>query len=167
MIPPSDYSSHSASRRHNFESTSKTYNILTPRQRTRKRTASHTTNHNETNTHKNLLPPYKYDTLQLVFLTTHHENIKTYDNEFTLYKIPIYIIKKRNNHHAHDKYLYRRWNNNPTARSKTKRTRKTNQRLLVTAKDDTSVTPTLETLCTQDKQISHSTNFANDTILSP
>ena len=112
-------------------------------------------------THKDPRPPYKYDTLQLPFLTTHYEYTKEYTDEFTLYTVPHYITRKT--HPGHDNYLYRRWNN-PTARSK--KTRKTTQRLPVTTKDDTSVTPTLDTLPTLDTRSSHQTNIDPDTILS-
>ena len=73
----------------------------------------------------------------------------------------------RKKHPSHDDYLYRRWNN-LTARSNTKRTHKTNQRLPTrsSTKDDTSVSPTLQTLCTQDTRSSHQTNLDNDAILS-
>ena len=126
--------------------------------------SKHATTTTMKETHNDPQPTYKYDTLQLLFLTTHHENIKTYDNKFTLYKIPTYIIKKRNNHRAHDEYLYRRWNTPTAHKHKTKKTRK-NQRLSVT-KDDTSVTPTLKTLSTIDTHSSHQNNIATDAILN-
>ena len=74
-----------------------------------------------------------------------------------LYTVLHYITRKKNP--SHDNYLYRRWNN-PTAHkhNKTKKTRTKHQRLLVITKDDTSVTPTLETLCTQDTQSSNQTD---------
>ena len=104
---------------------------------------------------------YKYDnTLHLLFLTTHYENTNEYIHEFHLYTVPHYITRKK--HPGHDNYLYRRWNNPSTARSKTKKTRKPNQHLLVsTTKDDTSVTPTLETLCTNDTNTPHQHGNAN------
>ena len=78
-----------------------------------------------------------------------------------------HIIKKRDNHHAHDEYLYRRWNNSTIHTiKKTKKTRTKHQRLPITTKDDTSVTPTLETLSTLDTRSSHPTNTDTDTILS-
>ena len=108
--------------------------------------------------------PYMYDTLQLLFLTTHYETSTInnyYTDEFSLYTVPHYITRKKNP--SHDNYLYRRWNN-PAARSKKTRTK--HQRLPVTTKDDTSVTPTLETLSTLDTRSSHQTNIDPDTILS-
>ena len=107
-------------------------------------------------THEDPPPPYMYDTLQLLFLTTHYENTNEYIDAFPLYTVPHYITRKK--HPSHDNYLYRRWNN-PTAHSK--KTRKTNQRILArsaTTKDDTSVTPTLQTLCTQDTRSSTQTD---------
>ena len=107
--------------------------------------------------------PTSIDTLQLLFLTTHYESADNYVDEFPLYKVPHYITRKKK-HPSHDNYLYRRWNN-PTVSSK--KTRKTHQRNLVrSTKDDTSVTPTLETLSTLDTRTSHPTNIDNDTILS-
>ena len=100
--------------------------------------------------------PYMYDTLQLMFLTTYYDNTKNYVDEFPSYTVPHYITRKKQ-HPSHDNYLYRRWNN-PTARSnKTKKTRTKHRCPLVTTKDDTSVTPTLETLCTQDTRSSSQT----------
>ena len=113
-------------------------------------------------THEDSQPPYKYDTLQLSFLNTHYENTQDYNDEFPLYTVPQYITRKK--HPSRDNYLYRRWNN-PTVRSTTKKTR--TKRLTIehsTTKDDTSVTTTLQTLCTQDTQSSHPPNI--DTILS-
>ena len=85
--------------------------------------------------------------------------------KFPLYKVPPSIIKKRNNHRAHDEYLYRRWNNTTTNKhkTKTKKTRTKHQRLLTrsTTKDDTSVTPTLETLCTIDTNTPNQNGDAN------
>ena len=110
-------------------------------------------------------PPYTTNLLKLLFLTTHYKS-DDYTDQFPLYTVPHYITRKK--HPGHDNYLYQRWNN-LTARSKTKKTHKTNQRLVVkrsTTKDDTSVTSTLKTLCTQDTRFSHSNNVANDTILS-
>ena len=121
----------------------------------------HTTTKEE---HKDSSPAYTYDTLQLLFLNTHYENTQDYKNEFPLYKVPQYIIRKK--HPSHDDYLYRRWNT-PTVRRTTKKTR--TKRLNVkhsSNKDDTSVTPTLQTLCTQDTRSSHQTNIETDTILS-
>ena len=117
-------------------------------------------------THKDPQIPYRYDTLQLLFLTTHYDNTKDYVDEFPLYTVPHYITRKK--HPGHDNYLYRRWNN-PTASHKhtTKKTR--TKRLLAkhsTAKDDTSITPTLNTLSTLDTRSSHPTNIDPDTILS-
>ena len=105
-------------------------------------------------THKDPQIPYRYDTLQLLFLTTHYDNTKDYVDEFPLYTVPHYITRKK--HPGHDNYLYRRWNN-PTASHKhtTKKTRTKHQRLLVTTKDDTSTTPTLETLSTTDTSTCH------------
>ena len=62
----------------------------------------------------------------------------------------IYITRKK--HPSYDNYLYRRWNNPTVRKHKTKKTPKRNQRVLTrsTTKDDTSVTPTLETLCKID-----------------
>ena len=73
----------------------------------------------------------------------------------------------------HDAFLQHRWNNanknnKPTVhlhKTKTKKTCTKHQRLLVT-KDDTSVTPTLETICTLDTSSSHH-NENEDTILMP
>ena len=127
-------------------------------QATTTNTSKHTT---MKHTHKDPQPPYTYDTLQLSFLTTHYE-INDYYDEFPLYTVPPYI--KRKKHPSHDNYLYRRWNN-PT-RTKTKKTRTKHQRLPVTTMDDTSVTPTLETLRTIDTHSSHPTNIDPDTILS-
>ena len=114
-------------------------------------------------------PPQKYDTLQLLFLTTHHKNIKAYDDEFTLYKIPTYITKKRNNHHAHDKYLYRRWIN-PNSR-KTKKPCCITPIAATSAptpKDDLSVAHTLQTLLPTKSTHTHTShqhgNF--DTLIS-
>ena len=115
-------------------------------------------------THKVSPPPYTYNNLiQLLFLTTHDET-KTNNcvDDFPLYTVPHYITQKR--HSGHDNYLYRRWNNPTAHKYKTKKTR-TNQHLFVT-KDDTSITPTLETLYTLDKHFLHPINVANDTILS-
>ena len=50
--------------------------------------------------------------------------------------------------------------------TKTKKTRTKHQRLPVTTTDNTSVTPTLETLCTIEIRSSHPTNIDSDTILS-
>ena len=125
------------------------------------------TKHTTTKEHKDSSPTYMYDTLQLLFLTTHYETrTNDYVDEFPLYTVPHYITRKK--HPGHDNYLYQRWNN-PTARSKTKKTCKSNQHLLVkhsTAKDDSSVTPTLETLCTTDTRTSNPTNIDTDAILS-
>ena len=110
------------------------------------------------------LSPYMYDTLQLLFLTTHYESADDYVDEFPLYIVPHYITRKKK-HPSHDNYLYRRWNNPATHKHKTKKTRTIRQRL-ATTKDDTSVTPTLETLSTLDTRTSHPTNIDNDTILS-
>ena len=105
------------------------------------------------------------DILQLLFLTTHYETTSNddYTKEFPLYTVPHYITRKK--HPSHDNYLYRRWNN-PTARSK--KTRKTNRHILAhsTTKDDSSVTPTLETLYTLDTRSSHPTTTDTDAILS-
>ena len=168
MIHPTNYSSHSALKTVQFQNRLQAaQHIDTTPQATPQATLQHTTTKHTltTMTNEDSPPPYKYDTLQLLFLTTHHKNIKAYDNEFTPYNISTYITKKRNNHRAHDEYLYQRWTN-PTARSK--KTRKTNQRNLVcsTTKDDTSVTPTLTTLSTLDTRSSHPTNIDTDTILS-
>ena len=79
----------------------------------------------------------------------------------------------------HDAFLYHRWNNsNKNTRTirpgKNKQTLDANSdtiahtRTETLVKDDSSVTPTLETLCTLDTldtRLSHSTNVANDTIL--
>ena len=91
-----------------------------------------------------------YDTLQLSFLTTHYESADDYTVAFPLYTVPHYITRKKNP--SHDNYLYRRWNNPTVRKHKTKKTPKRNQRVLTrsTTKDDTSVTPTLETLCKID-----------------
>ena len=125
-----------------------------------------TTTHTHTHTHKDPTPPYKYNTLQLSFLTTHCENTNEYIDEFPLYTVPQYITQKK--HPSHDNYLYRRWNNPTEDKHQTKKTRKTNQstHTRTTTKDDTSVTPTLQTLCTQDTRSSHQTNLDPDTILS-
>ena len=92
------------------------------------------------------------DILQLLFLTTHYETTSNddYTTEFPLYTVPHYITRKK--HPSHDNYLYRRWNNPTVRKHKTKKTPKRNQRVLTrsTTKDDTSVTPTLETLCKID-----------------
>ena len=115
-------------------------------------------------THKDPPPPYSYDKLQLLFLTTHYENTNEYIDAFTLYTVPHYITRKK--HPSHDNYLYRRWNN-PVRTHMTKKTR--TKRLLAkhsTAKDDTSITPTLNTLSTLDTRSSHPTNIDPDTILS-
>ena len=103
-------------------------------------------------------PPHIYDTLQLLFLTTHYETrTNDYVDEFPLYTVPHYITRKK--HPGHDNYLYRRWNNPTVNKHKTKKTRTKHQRLLFTTiKDDTSVTPTLETLCTQDTRSSNQTD---------
>ena len=101
-------------------------------------------------------PTYTYDTLRLSFLPTHYETTSNdyYTEEFPLYTVPQYIPRKQ--HPGHDNYLYRRWNN-PTAshKHKTKKTRTKHQRLLVTTKDDASVTPTLDTLSTTDTSTPH------------
>ena len=112
--------------------------------------------------------PYMYDTLQLSFLTTHYATTSNdYIEEFPLYTVPQYITRKK--HPNHDNYLYRRWNK-PTAHKHTTKTKKIRtKRLLVkhsTAKDDPSVTPTLETLCTTDTRTSNPTNIDTDAILS-
>ena len=88
-----------------------------------------------------------------------------YIDEFPLYTVPHYITRKQ--HPSHDNYLYRRWNNPNAHKHKTKKTR-TKRRLVKhsTAKDDPSVTPTLETLCTTDTRTSHPTNIDTDAILS-
>ena len=78
----------------------------------------------------------------------------------------VYYTKK---HPSHDNYLYRQWNN-PTTRSTTKKTQKTNQRILTrsTTKDDPSVTSTLETFSTLDldTRSSYPTYIDTDAILS-
>ena len=87
-------------------------------------------------------------------------------NEFPLYTVPQYITRKKNP--SHDTYLYSRWNN-PTARSTTKKTRTTNQHRLAhsTTKDDSSVTPTLKTLCTLNTRSSHQNENENaDTLIN-
>jgi len=94
-----------------------------------------------------------YDTLLLSFLTTHYENTQDYNNEFPLYKVPQYITRKQ--YPSHDNYLYRRWNKPTTHKHKTTKTRPKLHHPLVTTKDDTSVTPTLETLCTTETRSSH------------
>ena len=128
----------------------------TPQQKQPNKHATIQQKHNE--------PPYEYDTLQLSFLTTHYENANDYyTDDFSLYTVPHYITRKQ--HPGHDNYLYRRWNN-PTVSSTHKKNRKTNHRLSVTAKDDTSVTPTLQTISTLDTRSSHLTNIETDTILS-
>ena len=102
-------------------------------------------------THNNPPPIYKYNTLHLLFLTTYYETTTNgYINEFPLYTVPQYITRKQ--HPSHDDYLYRRWNTPTVRKHKTKKTPKRNQRVLTrsTTKDDTSVTPTLDTLCTID-----------------
>ena len=106
-------------------------------------------------TYNNPPPTYTYDTLQLSFLTTHYEKINDYYTvEFPLYTVPQYI--KRKKHPSHDNYLYRRWTNTPTAhKHKTTKTRTQHQRLLVTTKDDTSITPTLKTLSTTNTSTPH------------
>ena len=106
-------------------------------------------------TYNNPPPTYTYDTLQLSFLTTHYEKINDYYTvEFPLYTVPQYI--KRKKHPSHDNYLYRRWTNTPSAnKHKTKKTRTRHQRPLVITKDDTSVTPTLETLSTTNTSTPH------------
>ena len=121
-----------------------------------------TTTMKETPQHND--PPYRYETLQLSFLTTHYESADDYIDAFPLYTVPHYITRKKTP--SHDNYLYRRWNNPTLRKHKTKKTRTKHQRLLVTTKDDTSVTPTLETLSTQDTRTSHPTNIDTDTILS-
>jgi hypothetical protein len=108
--------------------------------------------------------PYMYDTLQLSFLTTHYESADNYTDAFPLYTVPHYITRKKNP--SHDNYLYRRWNNPTVRKHKTTKTRKTNKRIPVTAKDDTSVASTLKTLSTIDTRSSHPTNIDTDTILS-
>ena len=128
-------------------------------QATTTNTSKHTT---MKHTHEDSPPPYKYDTLQLLFLTTYYENnTHEYNDEFPLYNIT------RKKHPSHDNYLYRRWNN-PTARKPKKKTRTTHQHLPAhdTAKDNPSVTPTLETLSTLDTRSTHPTNTDPDTILS-
>jgi hypothetical protein len=117
-----------------------------------------TTTHTTTTmnaTHNDPPPSYKYDTLQLLFLIAHYETTTTdYINSFPLYTVPHYITRKK--HPGHDNYLYRRWTNTHTAnKHKTKKTRTQHQRLLITTKDDTSVTPTLETLSTTDTRTPH------------
>ena len=91
-----------------------------------------------------------YATLQLLFLNAYYKTTidDYYIDEFTLYTVPQYITQKK--HPSHNNYSYRQWNNS-TPRSTTKKTR--TKGLIVkhsTTKDDTSVTPTLWTLCTQD-----------------
>ena len=78
-------------------------------------------------------------------------------NLLCIYKIPTYITKKKNNHRAHDEYLYQRWTN-PTAHKTRKPRRPTANTSAPTTKDDTSVTPTLQTLCTQDTRSSNQTD---------
>ena len=81
----------------------------------------------------------------------------------------------------HDAFLYNRWNKTNTNKNTTTISPSTTKPTAAAAtigkttayapieipvKDDTSVTPTLETLCTLDTRTSHPTNIDNDTILS-
>ena len=117
-------------------------------------------------THNDPPPLYKYDdTLQLSFLTTHYANAKDYIDEFPLYTVPQYITRKK--HPSHDNYLYRRWNNPAAHKHTTKKTHTKHQRLIVTTKDDSSVTPTIETRSTTDTSTRHNNaNINTDAILS-
>ena len=104
--------------------------------------------------HNEPIPTYTYDTLQLSFLTTHYEKINDYyADEFLLYTVPQYITRKQ--HPSHDNYLYRRWNNPIAHKHKTTKTCTKRQRLHATNKDDTSITPTVKTLCTINTNAPH------------
>ena len=115
-----------------------------PQQKQPHKHTTMTTTKTTTHTHEDPQPPYTYNPLQLLFLTTHYET-KSNDSadDFPLYTVPHYITRKK--HPGHDNYLYRRWNN-PTARSTTKKTHKTNQRNF--ARSTTTVSYTHLTLPT-------------------
>ena len=121
--------------------------------------------------------------LQLQFLNTPYANTsKDYHNNFTpMYTPSTPITKKRNKTHAHDEYLYHRWNNNTTntcivtSTTMPKLEPRTNntsnhthkqQSSGTTTKDDLSTTHTLDTSCTLDTSDPKRKTAATDMLIN-
>ena len=122
-------------------------------------------------------------------------SIKEFTNQAELKHAEFFLPKNKNANHTlpttpspvpttytrndHDAYLHRRWNRSnrnkntttisPSTTKPTPAAATTGKTIAYTpiemVKDDLSVTPTLETLCTLDTRSSQSTNIDNDAIL--